>query len=786
MRKIFLGSLFLMMATTSFGQFAKKYAAKLAGDKITFVAWANIDSDTLMEAISMVKKGSLSSLYATKFMNSKADTTLLADSIEVISSPSMLDWNGDNKTDFAFCVSGTSNAMLLINQGNSKFKKTKVAIGTTAMSKIKFANLTNDETRQVVVIKDSGGWSIFKENSDSYSALTDSTYSVTDFYTFDFDGNGYNDIALSGADALGKPYLKILQFKDSLHLLRLVKIANPVNGRIESADLNYDGQFDLIVNGQNNQGKLVTQSFINNDSSFVSGNSYPALTEQTSTLADFDSDGKIDFASMGKDSGGNLFHWLKTFSGDSTSFPSSHIISRAFGDFDRDGDLDLLMSTDTLGVVVFENPAAKNLSPLKPAKEISAIIYNRLFLYWDKSSDDHTATPSLTYDLILNKLDKEVEKGEFDSKGLRLTSTNGNRGTNNFLLMKASGGSYNYQVEAVDNSFFSKKIAGGPVAGNCVIQQPQVITTCNNKSTHVTSSQPALWFSFSKGYLGTAVSVKLPAKSDTIFSLVPSASSACDAITMYFLKNVKDTLKVTQNFTNCENALLKFTIVSEWKDIAWKDTGGISKGSGNSLEYKISKNEKIIGIGSNANGCIIKQTENIKISKPNLVLDGTDYRLISGNSVVLGASGAEVYSWQPSTGLDNAASSHQIATPDGTTNYTLTGYDSLGCSAQASVLVEVFQGAFIPNLFSPNSDGKNDELKIYGLSNARDFRFSVYNREGSTVYESSDWMNVNWDGTKNGTQQPAGLYYWKVEGAFSNGQALKLNEKTKGSVLLVR
>src|SRR6478609_11445281 len=99
MRKIFLGSLFLMMATTSFGQFAKKYGATLAGDKITFVAWANIDSDTLMEAISIVKKGSFSSLYATKFTTSKADTTLLADSIEVLSSPSLLDWNGDNKTD---------------------------------------------------------------------------------------------------------------------------------------------------------------------------------------------------------------------------------------------------------------------------------------------------------------------------------------------------------------------------------------------------------------------------------------------------------------------------------------------------------------------------------------------------------------------------------------------------------------------------------------------------------------------------------------------------------------
>jgi gliding motility-associated-like protein len=296
-----------------------------------------------------------------------------------------------------------------------------------------------------------------------------------------------------------------------------------------------------------------------------------------------------------------------------------------------------------------------------------------------------------------------------------------------------------------------------------------------------------LWFSFSEGYLGTAASMRAPAKTDTIFSLKPGSSSSCPVITIYLFKHSnQDTLKLTQNFTNCENKTLQFTIDSEWKNVTWRDAKGISKGSGNSLDYIISKNEGVIGIGSNSNGCFIKQTENIKISKPNLVLEGTDYKILSGSSVVLGASGADVYSWQPPTGLDNARSSHPVATPDETITYTLTGYDSLGCTAQANVLVEVFHRAFVPNLFSPNHDGTNDELKIYGLSSAHDFRFSIYNREGSIVYESSDWRNVNWDGTKNGMQQPAGLYYWKVEGSFADGQPLKLNEKTKGSVLLVR
>ncbi len=787
MRKIFLVLIILSSTLTSFGQFLKKNSAKLSGEEITFVTWANIDADTLMEAISVVKKGNFSSSYATKFATTPADTTLLADSIATTNPPVLLDWNRDNQIDIAFIISGTQDILLLINQGSLKFSKVRLSIGSTPLSKIQLTNFTNDGTRQAVATKISSGWSIFNENEGSYGLAIDSSYVVTDFYTFDFDGNGYTDIALSGTDALGKPYLKILQFEDSLQILRFVKISNPVNGKIESADLNYDGRFDLIVNGQNSQGKLVTQVFINNDSVFVTGNSYPALKDQTSTLADFDSDGKIDFASIGKDNGGNLFHWLKTFSGDSISFPTSHITHRAFGDFDRDGDLDLLMSTDTLGIVLYENPATKNLSPSKPGNEISAIIYNRLFLYWDISSDDHTTAPSLTYDIILNNSGNEIINGEFASNGLRLTTTNGNLGTSNFLLMKASNGIYNYLLEAVDNSFYTKKIAAGICNNSCTIQQPKTITTCNGKPTHITAQQPVLWFSFTRGYLGTSTSIKVPAKTDTIFSLLPHSSPACDAITIYLLKDLKqDTLKIAQNFFGCENSSLTFTMSAEWKNVLWKDTKGNSKGSGNSLDYKIIKDEIIIGTGSNSNGCFIKQTENIELSKPNLVLDGTDYRILAGSSATLSASGADTYLWQPAVGLNDASSSHPIASPDKTTTYTVTGLDSLNCSVQGKVMVEVFSAAFIPNLFSPNGDGKNDELRIYGLTDARDFHFSVYNREGSIIYESTDWMSVNWDGTKNGTQQPSGLYYWKIEGSFTNGQPLKLNEKTKGSVLLVR
>jgi gliding motility-associated-like protein len=156
--------------------------------------------------------------------------------------------------------------------------------------------------------------------------------------------------------------------------------------------------------------------------------------------------------------------------------------------------------------------------------------------------------------------------------------------------------------------------------------------------------------------------------------------------------------------------------------------------------------------------------------------------------VQLTASGANTYSWSPTEGLDNPSISSPLATPLVTTNYTVTAKDSLGCSTTGIVLVEVMEAGFIPTLFTPNGDGKNDALKIFGLTSASNFRFTIYNREGSVMFDTSDLLTAEqqgWPGVTNGQSQPNGTYFWKVEGD-SPGGPVTLNGKKSGAFLLVR
>lgn len=76
----------------------------------------------------------------------------------------------------------------------------------------------------------------------------------------------------------------------------------------------------------------------------------------------------------------------------------------------------------------------------------------------------------------------------------------------------------------------------------------------------------------------------------------------------------------------------------------------------------------------------------------------------------------------------------------------------------------------IPNLFSPNGDGKSDVFKIYSLEEFPNFKLKIFDRWGSVVYDYSNKGNKNpdwWDGTYNGEPVPEGVYYYFLD--FNNG-----------------
>lgn len=93
-----------------------------------------------------------------------------------------------------------------------------------------------------------------------------------------------------------------------------------------------------------------------------------------------------------------------------------------------------------------------------------------------------------------------------------------------------------------------------------------------------------------------------------------------------------------------------------------------------------------------------------------------------------------------------------------------------------------FPTAQVPTAFSPNGDGFNDILYVYG-GKILTLKLEIYNRWGELVFETSS-KDEGWDGTYKGEKAPAGVYVYKLHATFSDNETPSI--KKTGNITLVR
>lgn len=69
---------------------------------------------------------------------------------------------------------------------------------------------------------------------------------------------------------------------------------------------------------------------------------------------------------------------------------------------------------------------------------------------------------------------------------------------------------------------------------------------------------------------------------------------------------------------------------------------------------------------------------------------------------------------------------------------------------------------YVPNAFSPNDDGVNDEFLPYSNCELEDFKMLIFNRWGAVVFESSD-PQMGWRGKFKGKTVNLDTYIWTME-----------------------
>ena len=192
---------------------------------------------------------------------------------------------------------------------------------------------------------------------------------------------------------------------------------------------------------------------------------------------------------------------------------------------------------------------------------------------------------------------------------------------------------------------------------------------------------------------------------------------------------------------------------------------------------------------TDANGCTITQLISVTaIVGTTATATASVTNITPGGYSQLNSSGGGSYQWSPMTGLNCSNCQNPVATPAVTTSYCVVVTDTNGCSDSACVVIFVdvpcggdFLNTIMPNAFSPDNNGQNDQLCIPQSPCIVSASISIYDRWGEKVFESTD-INHCWDGTHKGKELNKAVFIYVLEAVLSNGETFR----QKGNISLIR
>jgi len=223
-------------------------------------------------------------------------------------------------------------------------------------------------------------------------------------------------------------------------------------------------------------------------------------------------------------------------------------------------------------------------------------------------------------------------------------------------------------------------------------------------------------------------------------------------------------------------------------------TGGTLVHTGNNYTFNVNTAVSYYIEGVSPSGCISSGRKKVSVYiLPNLAAPAVTMDSVGATALrfrwtaVPNATGYQVSidngaTWiTPSsgaTGLTHTVSNLQVGQ-----SVTLTVRPLGGCTAPASQPATgqtITDAVFIPNSFTPNGDGLNDQLKVYG-NFIRQMKISIFNQWGEKIFESQS-QTVAWDGTHKGKPQPSGVYMYVCDVTLTDGTKLH----RKGAINLIR
>ncbi len=190
-------------------------------------------------------------------------------------------------------------------------------------------------------------------------------------------------------------------------------------------------------------------------------------------------------------------------------------------------------------------------------------------------------------------------------------------------------------------------------------------------------------------------------------------------------------------------------------------------------------------------GCMIEYSFSFPDVTPLEVELGPDQNIELGDSIRIEAlvnRGYDSLRWTPVGQSGDPSQATQILKPLKTTVYRVNVQDSLGCTAEESVVITVNtpESLFFPTAFSPDGNGLNDVYYIYADDDVEQIKsFYIFDRWGTLVFEQENFQpndpNFGWDGKFRGKEMRPAVFVFTAEVEYIDGRV----ELVKGDFVLL-
>jgi hypothetical protein len=441
------------------------------------LCWGDYDNDGDLD-LFVCGEYAPGEMSSTIYRNDEGEGFVAAVSLfgVTLSDAAWGDYDNDGDLDLALTgLHGPSAfSMLYRNDGAGQFVPRPGVLPHLAMGAVAWGDYDNDGDLDLLLAGYAGAPTTYLLRNDGDDSFVPVATPLFGMYLgavswSDYDGDGELDVLISGKDVHGYPTTQLCRNEgDGVFVESGVDLIDLAWTSIDWGDYDDDGDLDLLMTGVYGQYNeyAVTRLYRNDGGVLVEVPAgLPDLGEGCARWGDYDNDGDLDVLISGWRNmyGDRTFIYRNedgTFvqAGDQINWCGSPV---GWGDYDNDGDLDFVQLCEAQGpqVLLYRNDGGfpANTAPAAPDGLQAQFLGDTVRLTWNPSTDAETPTTGLSYNLRIGTQPAGVDMLSpmaDPSSGWRHLPAVGNAGQAiDRTLVAFPSGVYYWSVQAVDGGF---------------------------------------------------------------------------------------------------------------------------------------------------------------------------------------------------------------------------------------------------------------------------------------------------------------------------------------------